>query len=148
MKVILLKDVRNIGKRFDTKDVSDGYALNFLIPNHLAETARPEALKRFEQMKVQENLKQKEHDAALHASLTKLEGQAIAVEVKANEKGHLFKGVHKEKIATLLKEKAGITIAADYIALEKPIKEVGTHQVPITVGDSTVQIAVEIKAKA
>jgi large subunit ribosomal protein L9 len=148
MKVILLKDVRNVGKRYEIKDVSDGFALNFLIPNRSAEVARPEAIKKVEQMRIQEDLKKKQHEDALMKNLKAIEGKSVETEVKVNEKGHLFKGIHKEEVAKLLKEKINIDIAPEYIELEKPIKDAGKHMIPIKVGESMVQVSLEIKAKA
>ena len=65
MKVIFLEDVRNVGKKYDIKDVSDGYARNFLFPNKLAETATPEAIKKLESMKAAH---EKEDKEATHTS--------------------------------------------------------------------------------
>jgi large subunit ribosomal protein L9 len=147
MKVILLKDVRAVGKKFDIKTVSDGYALNYLIPNHLAEVAQGANLKKVEQMKVQESLKQKQHEDTLRLNLKKVEGQSVSYEAKVNEKGHLFKGVHKEEIAALLKDKAGVELSPEYITLEKPIKEIGSHVIPLSIGDSMVNFTLDITAQ-
>ncbi len=147
MKVILLKNVQNVGQKYEIKNVSDGYALNFLIPNHLAEVAQASAVKKIEQLKLHEDLKRKTHESALHESLKKVEGQTLTTEAKVNDKGHLFKGIHKDEIAILLKEKAGVDVSSDYITLEKPIKEVGSHAIPLTIGDSMVQFTLEVLAE-
>lgn len=147
MKIILLKDVRAVGKKFEVKDVSDGYALNFLIPQHLAEIAMPTNIKKLEHARIQDDLKRKQHEDALMQSLKKVEGKNLTLAVPVNEKGHLFKGIHKEEIAKLLMAEAGIEIDPDFIILSKPIKEVGNHTIPLTVGDSTVNFTLEIKAK-
>lgn len=147
MKVILLKNVQNIGKKYDIKTVSDGYALNYLIPNHLAEVAQASNVKKIEQLKVQEDLKRKAHESALHESLKKIEGKTIATEAKVNEKGHLFKGIHKDEVVVLLKDKVGVEVSPEYISLEKPIKEVGAHQIPLSIGDSMVTFTLEVAAE-
>lgn len=147
MKVILLKNVQNVGKKYDIKTVSDGYALNFLIPNHFAEVAQASAVKKIEQLKLHEDLKRKAFESTLHASLKKIEGKGLTVEAKVNEKGHLFKGIHKDEIVALLKEKVGVDVSPEYITLEKPIKEVGSHSIPLTIGDSMVQFTLEVSAE-
>jgi len=147
MNVILLKDVRDVGKKYEIKKVSDGFALNFLIPKNLAEVAVPASVKRVEKLRVQEDLKRKASEDALRASLKKIESQTLSVSSKVNEKGHLFKGIHKEEIANLIMEKSGVQVNPDYITLEKPIKAVGTFEIPISIGDMTVNFSLEVVEK-
>lgn len=147
MNVILLKDIRNIGKKFDIKTVSDGYALNFLIPNKLAELAETGSVKKVELMKVHSDLKKKTEMEALRKSLSKIDGQTVTMEAKVNEKGHLFKGIHQAEIVKLIKEKTGVDMDPQSVTLEKPIKEIGAHTIPLSVGDSTVNFTLEVTAK-
>jgi len=82
MKVIFLDDVRNVGKKYDIKDVSDGYARNFLFPNKLAETASSEAIKKLESMKAAHEKEDKETLAQLEAVARKINETKIQFEVK------------------------------------------------------------------
>jgi len=129
MKIILLKDIPKVGNKFDVKNISDGYALNFLIQNKLAEFATPKKIKEIETMK----LRHKEEDILQQDLFIKnmkaLNNAKIYIEEKANEKGHLFKGIHKEEIATELKKQGHIDIKSEYIQLEHMIKEAGEFDI-------------------
>ncbi len=131
MKVIFLQDVRNVGRRNDVKDVSDGYARNFLFINKLAEPASPAALKKLETMKAA-------HDAEEAALLRKLDDEKRAIEavalefpLKADKSGAPFSSVNKETILTALREHKLITTERVAIDLKYPIKEFGEHVVTV-----------------
>src|SRR3989344_7880858 len=99
MKVILLKDDAKLGKKFDDKNVSDGHALNYLIPRGEVEHATDALIKKIDETKVQEKAK---IEKALHESAEKMQAlskQGIIMSGKANEKGHLFAAIHKAEIA-------------------------------------------------
>lgn len=146
MKVILKKDISGLGRKYDIKNVSDGYASNYLIPNKLAEYASPEALKKAEiakaategEMKVQENLMMKQIEA--------LKGVKIVLEKKANEKGHLFEKIHPEEIVAALKEQARVEISKESIKISEPIKEIGEHTLTVEVGKSRGEFTISISA--
>ena len=96
MKIILLKDIPKIGRKYDVKDVADGYALNLLIPRELAAIASPQAMKRVEQMKEKEGAEKKIQADLLLKNLETIKGLTLNLKEKANDKGHLFAGVTKE----------------------------------------------------
>src|SRR4051812_37020070 len=121
MKVILLQDIRKIGKKYDIKDVSDGHALNLLIPKGLAEVASASALKRLDSIKAQAAVHQKIADDLRAKNLKALSGVKLSMQEKVNEKGHLFAGIHKDEIVKALREQARVDILPDDIQLEKPI---------------------------
>ncbi len=145
MKVILLHDVPNIGKKYEEKKVSDGYAMNFLIPKGLVEVATEKAIERAEMrraeraahIKIQEDLTIKNLEAITSAEITLTE--------KANEKGHLFAGVHKEALVSALKEQIRIDVSPDFIELKHPLKEIGEYMVAVKVQDKTAEFKVTIK---
>jgi large subunit ribosomal protein L9 len=147
MKVILLKDVKKVGKKFEVKEVSNGYALNMLIPNRLAETATESALARFNNMKAREEGERKIQEDLLMKNLKQIEGKTIEIAEAANEKGHLFKGIHQDELVAEIKKQTELDMAPQYIQLEKPLKEVGKHEVTIKVQDKSVKFKVEITAK-
>ncbi len=147
MKVILLKDVRKIGKKFEVKDVSDGYALNFLIPNKLAEISTAKSLKKLESLKSLAEADRKIQEDLLMKNLKSLEGVTLTLTESANDKGHLFKGVHKEEIIAELKKQASIDMIPEYIVLDKPIKEVGEHTIEVKVQDKTASFKLNITAQ-
>ncbi len=147
MKVILLKDVRKVGKKFEVKDVADGYALNFLIPNKLVEVSTATSNKKLEALKVRDEAEKKINEDLLMKNLKSLEGITLELTEKANDKGHLFKGVHKDEIVAGLKAKGHIDITPEYIILEKPLKEVGEYDIEAQVQDKSVKFKVVIAAK-
>lgn len=146
MKIILLHDVPKIGRKYDVKNVSDGHALNLLIPRGLAEAATPAALKRVEKLKAQDTAQKKVQEDLLLMNLKAVEGATLEVSLKANEKGHLFAGVHKAEIIARMKADKHIDLLPDFIILDKPIKEIGEHTVVIKAGDKTAKLKLNIKA--
>jgi large subunit ribosomal protein L9 len=131
MKVILLKDVKGVGKKYDIKEVGDGHAVNFLIPKGFAETATPNAVKKMEVRKSTDTT-MKAVDAELaKANIKQLGEQAIEMTEKANEKGHLFAGVHTEEIAKAIKKQIHLDVDPEWIKLEKPIKTTGEYDINV-----------------
>ena len=146
MKVILLNNVPKLGNKFDIKTVSDGYARNFLFPRNLAQMATEKAIAAIELQKSLHDEKVKAENEALIKKLDKIKDIVISATGKANDKGHLFAGIHKEELAGLFLEQAKIEISPDHIVLENPIKETGMHNIDIKVGDYSVTCKVEIRA--
>jgi len=123
MKVVLLKDVSKIGKKGEIKNVSDGYARNFLIPRRLALVATPEVLKKIEkenQLKAEKEKQIKEESQKL---LKELQKQLYKITVKAGGSGKLFGALTSADIAKLISETTGNKIDKKWVILEKPIKE-------------------------
>lgn len=146
MKVIFLKNVPKVGQKYDVKTVSDGYALNFLIPQKLAEIASASAMKRINLLKAQDDQEKKVQADLLAKNLEAVSSARVEFTEKASEKGHLFSSIHKEALVTVLKEQAHLDILADFIDLPKPIKETGEHKVTVKVGDKSAQFVVVVNA--
>ncbi|MCR4311568.1 MAG: 50S ribosomal protein L9 [Candidatus Taylorbacteria bacterium] len=146
MKVILLKDVAKIGRKYDVKNVSDGHALNLLIPKGLAEVATPASLVKLEKLKKEDAGHKKVQEDLLLMNFKAIEGTTLEMSEKANEKGHLFAGVHKEEIISSMRKEKHIDLLPDFIELDKPLKEVGEHVVEIKVKDKTAKLKISIKA--
>jgi large subunit ribosomal protein L9 len=130
MKVILLQDVENLGKRFEIKEVKDGYARNFLIPNGLAKPATKDVLKWLE---VQKEIQSKKAEGVLkeiQESASAVDDREIVVSVKVGEDDQLFESVTSQMILEKLKE-GGFDIKKNQIILEEPIKELGEFPVKI-----------------
>ena len=135
MKVVFLKDVPKMGKKYDVKEVSDGYAHNFLLPKKLVEKATATTEKKVEKFKLQEAEMKKIDESLLQKNLKALGETVVTIKEKANEQGHLFAAIHKEELSAKLKEVSGLDIPAEYIDLEKPVKEIGEHEIPVVIGD-------------
>jgi large subunit ribosomal protein L9 len=139
MKVVLLKDVRNMGRAGAVVEVSDGHAINFIIPRKLGVPASATNIKQAEFKKMQTD-QQKAIDSALIAeTISKLAEGRTVITKKANEKNHLYDAVGAAEIADATK------LPVDAIKLEKPIKEVGEFDVPVAMGENfgTIKIVVE-----
>lgn len=131
MKVIFLSDVRNVGKKYDIKDVSAGYARNFLFPNELAESATSAAIKKLELLKAAHEKEDQELHARLEALARKINETKIQFELKSDKSGAVFGSVNKESILKALREHKLIGAERIDIDLKYPIKELGEFIVPI-----------------
>ncbi len=131
MKVILLHDVPNVGRKYDVKNVSDGYGRNFLLAKNLAKIATIQAVQEIEKLKKQTEQEKEIHKDILEKNVESLEGVRLEIKEKANEKGHLFAGINKEEIAEILKKQKHIEIPPVMIELEQPIKEIGEHKIKV-----------------
>jgi large subunit ribosomal protein L9 len=146
MKVILLKSVPKIGKKYDVMDVSSGFAMNSLFPRGLAELATAKGLVRVKELKAGEEVERKVREDLLLKNLGDIAAASIVVEGKANDKGHLFAGLHKIELIAALKDQAHVDITEEYIVLDKPIKEVGEHKVAVKVQDKETEFTLTVKA--
>lgn len=136
MRIILLKDIPKIGRKNDIKNVSDGYAMNFLFPNKLAEQATQKKIENIETLKSQHKEEEEIHQDLLLKNMRSLDGARVEIKCKANEKGHLFRGIHIEEIAEELKKQDHIDLKPEYIKLKHPIKEAGEFDITAKVGDA------------
>jgi len=130
MRVILLQDIDKLGKKYDIKEVADGYARNFLFPKGLAKPATKEALKWLEIQKEIEEKKAEEELKKVQSLATAIDGQEITIPIKIGEEGQLFESVTAQKIFEKLKEN-GFEIKKNQIVLDKPIKELGEFPIKI-----------------
>ncbi|HEY0907966.1 MAG TPA: 50S ribosomal protein L9 [Candidatus Paceibacterota bacterium] len=147
MKIVMLKDVKGVGKKHDVKVVADGFALNSLIPQGKAEVATTKALARVEAVKKTEEAEKKVHADLLAKNLKSIHDATVTYTADANEKGHLFAGLHAADIAPLIKEQTRIDVLPEFIQIEKPIKEIGDHRIDIKVHGQSATFNLVIKAK-
>ncbi|MDP3962388.1 MAG: 50S ribosomal protein L9 [bacterium] len=147
MKIILLKDIAKVGRKYETKDISDGYAVNLLIPKGLAVAATPDAVKRLETEKKKMDGERKIHEELLLKNLSELDGVTITIKDKANEKGHLFAGLHSEAIAEEVQKQTRLQIDPSLIQIEHPIKELGNHPIEVKGAGKSVKFNLIIEAR-
>lgn len=133
MKVIFLKDVPRIGRKNEVKEVNDGYALNFLIPQKLAIKGTPESIKHLELKKKEIVVEKQIQEDLLLRNLKELENKIISFKEKSNEQGHLFKSINAKEIVLELKKQHHVDIEESILKLEKPIKELGEFEVPLII---------------
>ena len=135
MKVILTKDVPKLGRKFEVKNVSSGYAQNLLIPKGLAIVATEQALKKAELDRKAMEGERKVMQDLIVKNIKDLDGVTVSCTAKANDKGHLFAGLHKEAVAEEIFKQTQLQIDPNFIQLEHPLKEVGEHEITVKEGD-------------
>jgi large subunit ribosomal protein L9 len=142
MKVILLQDVETLGKKYEVKDVKDGHARNFLLPQKLARAATKEALKWLKDQKeiiekaAEEDLKKAQELAS------KLDGLELNILVKIGGEGQLFESINSQKISEKLKE-MGFEVKKSQVILKEPIKELGEFLANINL-DHNLEVEIKV----
>ncbi|MDW8279869.1 MAG: 50S ribosomal protein L9 [bacterium] len=131
MKVILLQDIKGLGKKYDIKDVADGYAQNFLFPKKLAKQATLDEIKKIENLK--SKLIQEEQELIKHLqNLSRIiSDRFIEFNLKTDEKGTIFGSVTKEMILKALREHKLITKERVDVLLDHPLKQIGEYKVKL-----------------
>ena len=134
MKVIFNVDVKGQGKKGELKEVSDGYARNYLLPRKLASAATADninALKLKEKAKAAQIAREK---AEAEENAKKLQGIVVNIRAKSGGAGKLFGAVTSQEISDALKEQHGIVIEKNKIVQAEPIKTYGSHTVKAKLG--------------
>ena len=144
MKVILLDDVAKVGRRGEVRDVSDGYARNFLIPKKLALTATAGNMKGLDHIKRQQEAKADRIKTDAETVRDRIEALVYEERRQASEEGKLFGSVTSQDLADFL-GKHGIKIERRRIHLDEPIKTLGEVTVPVRLhADVTAQLKVSV----
>jgi large subunit ribosomal protein L9 len=144
MKVILSKDVSGLGRKGQIKEVSDGYARNFLVARHLALPATASALAQIQKEEGEREDRVKKQEALSHELKKKIDGKSITVSGRA-EGNRLFAAIHEDKIAQAINEKFHLAILPKQVIIKQAIKTLGQSQAEIKLTDSlhaTVKIEV------
>ena len=128
MKIILLQDIKNLGKKFEVKEVKNGYARNFLFPQKLAVAATAAALKNLTKQKEQWEVQHQKFIQELKEEAKKLEGETLIFNLRIDQKEKVFGSVSKNDIEKALEEKGFKNFT---LCLEKPIKILGDHLVAV-----------------
>jgi len=145
MKVILQKDVKDVGKVGELVNVSNGFARNFLFPRKMAVEATEKRVKEWEHLKRVAEVKKKKVVSERQGVLGKLNGVSVRLKAAAGETDKLFGTVTTTDISKEL-EKQGFSVSRKDIHLEEPIKMVGTHKATIKLGEgleASIQVIVE-----
>lgn len=142
MKVIFLQDVPNVAQTGQVKEVADGYARNYLIPRKLAALAQPQAVSQVE-------TRTKKMEVRLITEIkgvaSQIEGKEVSLKAKAGAKDKLYGSITSADIATELKNATGLEIDKRKIELEEPIRQLGSYEVTIKLGqDVTPKIRVTV----
>jgi len=142
VKIILTRDVPNVGHAGDVKDVSDGYARNYLISRGLAVKATPGALRDLERRRVAETSREERLAERAEMLAQRLSGLTLTFEAKAGEKGRLYGSITPAEIAEALEREVGEKFDRRKHILVDPLRQVGTHVVPVRL---TADVVAEVK---
>ncbi|OGG68423.1 50S ribosomal protein L9 [Candidatus Kaiserbacteria bacterium RIFCSPHIGHO2_12_FULL_56_13] len=142
MKVVLLKDVKGVGRAHEVVEAKDGHALNLLIPKRMAIPATLGALREAELRQKQAAVKRELDRKLVEERIAALAEGRVVICKKVNEQGHLYDAVDIKDIAEAAQLPEGV------IRLEKPIKETGTYNIPISSGEVFGTIAISIEAES
>ncbi|MFC1865191.1 50S ribosomal protein L9 [Chloroflexota bacterium] len=134
MKVVFLKDVSAAAKAGDIKEVSDGYARNFLIPNNIAAIASAKSTSQLEAQIRSQQSKQAQVEVELAEMAAKLEGLQVSLKAKVGTKDRLYGSITSADIAVELEKVSGIAIDKRKIELSKPIHQLGSFDIAIKLG--------------
>lgn len=145
MQVVLLEDVKALGKKGQVVKVNDGYARNFILPKKLGVEATPQNLNQLKQQKAHEAKVAAEQLAEAQALGAELSKQSVKLAVKVGEGGRLFGAISSKEIAQAAKDQCGLELDKKKIVLPDPIKTLGVHIVPVKLHrEVTAELKVEV----
>lgn len=131
MKVILLQDIKALGKKGELCDVSDGYARNYLLPRKLAKEANAQAMNEYKNAENSKNFKIASQKAEAEEHKKVLEGKTFKMTAKAGQGGRLFGSITSKQVADEIKKQYNIPIDKRKVVLERDIKEFGTYKAEV-----------------
>lgn len=147
MKVLLRADVNGVGRRGDVVSVSAGHARNFLLPNDLAIVATDATVAQAEAMRKSREAKVAADRESAREVAASLGSRTITIRAKAGPEGRLYGSVGAADVAAAVAEQAGVSIDRKHVALDEPLRELGTHQVSAELFDGvTCTLSVSIVA--
>ena len=146
MKVILLEDIKSLGKKGDIVDVSDGYARNFLLAKKKGVEASAKNLNDLKLQKANDEKVAQENLDAAKALGAKINESEVVFNMKVGEGGKLFGAVATKEIAQALKEQTGLEIDKKKIVIDEAIKTLGVHTVKVKLHkDVTAELKVKLQ---
>ena len=131
MEVILLQDVKSLGKKGEIVKVNDGYARNYILPKKVGIEANSKNINDLKLQKANDEKVAQENFDAAKALASKVEAKSIELKIKAGEGGKTFGSIASKEIAKAIKEQLDLDVDKKKIVLGEPIKTVGTHEVSV-----------------
>lgn len=148
MKVILLEDVKSLGKKGEVVNVSDGYARNFIFKKNLGLEATPKALNDLKLQKQNDEKIAAENLEKAKVLAGELSGKSVTLSIKAGSDGRAFGSVSTKEISAAAKEQLGYDLDKKKMHLAEPIKNVGSYTVPVKLHPKvTAELKVIVKEK-
>lgn len=146
MKLVLLQDVKSLGKKGEMVNASDGYARNFLIPKGLAKEVNNQVLNEFKNAENSKKYKTEQDIAAANAAKAKLDGQKILIKAKAGQGSKLFGSITSKEVSAEIKSKLSLDIDKRKITMSD-IKTVGSFKAEIKLYSGiSASLTVEVEA--
>ncbi len=144
MKVIFIKDSPSQGRKGEIKEVSDGFAKNFLIAKGFAQVATTEIQTKVAKEQKEADDKHRREIVRLQSAKQDLEKRVFTIKVKVGDKGQIFSGVHEKDVLSAVNGKTNLSLEKNQVDLTKPIKELGEHQVKLKLA-SGITASIKIK---
>ena len=145
MKVVLLEDVKSLGKKGEIVEVSEGYARNFIIPKKKGVEANNENLNTLKLQKANEEKIAKEKLEAARELAAKLNNASISLSIKSGKDGRAFGSVSSKEIEEAIKAQLGLEIDKKKLVIAEPIKTFGNHEVKVKLHkDVTAALKVKV----
>jgi large subunit ribosomal protein L9 len=145
MQIVLLEDVKALGKKGEIVKVSEGYARNFIIPKKLGVEATTKNLNDLKLKKANEEKVAAQHLAEARELAEKLEKASVTLSIKAGDNGKAFGSVSGKEIGKAIQEQLGLDVDKKKLVLPEPLKTFGTHEVPVKLHrDVTAKLSVKV----
>ena len=138
MRVVLLRDIPKIGRKYEVKEVNDGYARNFLIARGMAKIAAEGSFYSKTNPAVQETL--------LEKGLARIADAVITFKKETNKEGHLFAAIHEKDIVQKINEEHNFQLNPEDIIIDSLIKRVGEHEIKIKKGNKSISLKVAVQS--
>ncbi len=144
MKVILIKNVDSLGKAGQVKNVSDGYARNYLLPKGLVQPATEANVKNAEVLNKKTQTVEGKKAKAQKSALSHIKGLIVTIKAKATPEGKLFAGIDAQRIVDELRQLVDFNFPVGGVMLDKPIKQTGQYKVDVQTGENKETIELNI----
>jgi len=144
MKVLMLKDVPLIGNKGQIKEVKQGYALNYLIPNKLAVLEDQKVVNNFNTQEKAKKDKELIHEELIKKTISEISGREVVIQAKKNDKGKLFKAIHADDIVLAFQKEHNLKIDKNWLPKNLSLKEVGDSKIEINFHNAKAVCVVKI----
>jgi len=131
MKVVFIKDAPGNGRKGELKEVSDGFAKNFLIAKGLAQAVTPQLMQKLEKEKKEQDQKRQKEAVKQQMLKTEIEKRVFPIKVKIGDQGQVFGGVHEKEVAKVISDKLGEEIGKNQVEIKEALKTPGEHSVTV-----------------
>ncbi len=147
MKIILLEDIKTLGKRDTIVNVNDGYARNYILPKKLGVEATPGNIKAMEKRQAEEHRMEEERYAEALQLKEKIEAMNLSIPVKVGENGKLFGSISAKEVAEAVKKKYSLEIDKKKLQLAENMKSTGEYECRVKIHPK-VSAVLKVKLRA